>query len=76
MDPENMTDTLNSLMSAGFVESVPFHEQVDLADVPVTSFEMNAAYLQELARRCFLGQKLVASPDDPPMSRSEGSPGP
>ncbi len=48
MDPEDITDTLNSLMSAGFVESVPFFEQVEMADMPVTSFEMNPAYVQEL----------------------------
>lgn len=48
MAPEDITDTLNSLMSAGFVESVPYFEQVDLADMTVTSFEMNPAYVQEL----------------------------
>ncbi|MFN2509269.1 MAG: MarR family transcriptional regulator [Chthoniobacterales bacterium] len=48
MEPEDITDTLNSLMSAGFVESIPFCEEVQLAEMPVTSFEMNPAYAQEL----------------------------
>jgi hypothetical protein len=48
MEPEDLTDTLNSLMSAGFAESVPFSEQVDMAEMPVTSFELNPAYVHEL----------------------------
>jgi len=38
MESEDVTDTLNSLMSAGFVESIPYAEQVQLAEMPVTSF--------------------------------------
>ena len=48
MDPEDLTDTINSLMSAGFVESVPFHEEIEMAEMPVTAFEVNAAYAHEL----------------------------
>jgi hypothetical protein len=48
MDSEDVTDTLNSLMSAGFVESVPYHEEVQLAEMPVTAFELNPAYAHEL----------------------------
>ena len=48
MEPEDMTDTLNSLMSAGFVESVPYREEVEMAEMPVTAFEVNAAYVHEL----------------------------
>ena len=48
MDPEDITDTLNSLMSAGFVESVPYAEQIEMAEMPVTSFEMNPSYSQDL----------------------------
>ncbi|MBA2622422.1 MAG: hypothetical protein H0U88_02210 [Chthoniobacterales bacterium] len=48
MDPEDMTDTLNGLMSVGFLESVPFVEQVGMAEMPVTAFEMNPAYVHEL----------------------------
>jgi hypothetical protein len=50
MEPEDVTDTLNSLMSAGFVESVPYRDQVEMAEMPVTSFEVNAAYAHELRR--------------------------
>ncbi|HEX8281132.1 MAG TPA: helix-turn-helix domain-containing protein [Chthoniobacterales bacterium] len=53
MEPEDITDTLNSLMSAGFVESNPFYEEVQLADMPVTAFEMNPAYAQELKAAMF-----------------------
>ena len=50
MDVEDVTDTLNSLMAAGFVESIPFSEQIELAQMPVTSFEINPAYSHELKR--------------------------
>ena len=48
MQPEDLTDTINSLMSAGFVESVPFFDQVEMAEMPVTAFEVNPAYVHEL----------------------------
>jgi hypothetical protein len=48
MEVEDVTDTLNSLMAAGFVESVPYYEQVELAEMPVTAFEVNPAYVHEL----------------------------
>jgi hypothetical protein len=48
MEAEDVTDTLNSLLSAGFVESVPYYESVEMADMPVTSFEVNPAYVHEL----------------------------
>ena len=48
MEAEDVTDTLNSLISAGFVESVPYRDEIELAEMPVTSFEVNAAYAHEL----------------------------
>ena len=48
MEVEDVTDTLNSLMAAGFVESVPYHDQVQLAEMPVTAFEVNPGYVHEL----------------------------
>ncbi len=48
MQPDDITDTLNGLMSAGFVESVPYRDEIELAEMPVTSFEVNAAYAHEL----------------------------
>ena len=48
MEPEDITDTLNSLMSAGFVESVPFYDEVGMAEMPVTTFEINPAYVHDL----------------------------
>jgi hypothetical protein len=50
MESEDVTDTLNSLMAAGFVESIPYAEQIQLAEMPVTSFELNPAYTHELKR--------------------------
>jgi len=50
MESEDVTDTLNSLMAAGFVESIPYSEQIQLAEMPVTSFELNPAYTHELKR--------------------------
>ena len=48
MEPEDVTDTLNSLMSAGFVESIPYYEQVGMAEMPVTMFEVNPAYAHQM----------------------------
>jgi len=48
MEIDDVTDTLNSLMSAGFVESIPYYEEVQLAEMPVTAFELNPAYVHQL----------------------------
>jgi hypothetical protein len=48
MELEDVTDTLNGLMAAGFVESVPYYEEVQLAEMPVTAFELNPGYAHEL----------------------------
>ena len=48
MELEDVTDTVNSLIAAGFVESIPYHEEVQLAEMPATAFEINPAYVHEL----------------------------
>ena len=48
MQSEDVTDTLNSLISAGFVESIPYTEQIQIAEMPVTAFEINPAYAHQL----------------------------
>jgi hypothetical protein len=48
MELEDVTDTLNGLIAAGFVESIPYCENVDLASMPATAFEANPAYVHEL----------------------------
>ena len=48
MELEDVTDTLNGLMAAGFVESVPYCEEVQLAEMPGTAFELNPAFVHEL----------------------------
>ena len=53
MDSDDVTDTLNSLMSAGFVESVPYYDEVQLAEMPVTAFELNPAYANELRQALY-----------------------
>jgi hypothetical protein len=53
MDGEDVTDTLNSLMSAGFVESVPYYDEVQLAEMPVTAFELNPAYASDLKQALY-----------------------
>lgn len=50
MELDDLTDTLNALIAAGFVESVPYCEEVQVAEVPVTAFEVNPAYAHELRR--------------------------
>lgn len=53
MDPEDVGDTLNGLIAAGFVETIPYSEQVDLAEMPTLSFEVNPAYSQQLRSAIF-----------------------
>ena len=48
MDLEDVTDTLNALIAAGFVQSIPYCEAIELAAMPVTAFEVNPAYVHEL----------------------------
>ncbi len=48
MEGEDVTDTLNSLMAAGFIESIPYSEDVQLAEMAVTQFEINPGYVQGL----------------------------
>jgi hypothetical protein len=50
MELEDITDTLNALIAAGFVETIPYHEEVPMAEVPATAFEVNPAYAHELRR--------------------------
>jgi hypothetical protein len=53
MAVEDVTDTLNSLMSAGFIETVPYYDEVQMAEVPVTAFELNPAYAHELKQALY-----------------------
>jgi len=48
MEPEDVTDVLNTLIAAGFVESIPYSEEVSLAEFPATAFEVNPAYSHQL----------------------------
>ena len=48
MESEDLTDTLNSLLAAGFVQCIPYAEQIELAEMPVTAFEVNPAYAHEI----------------------------
>lgn len=48
MEAEDVTDALNSLISAGFVESTPFSDAVPVSEFPATVFEVNPAYVHEL----------------------------
>jgi hypothetical protein len=48
MPPDDMTDVLNALLAAGYVESKPYAEQVSAAEMPTVSFEVNPGYVHEL----------------------------
>lgn len=48
MESDDLTDTLNSLLAAGFVQCIPYAEQIELAEMPVTAFEINPAYAHEI----------------------------
>ena len=48
MELEDATEVLNGLIAAGFVESIPYSEEVPMAEMPATAFEVNPAYVHEL----------------------------
>ena len=48
MELEDLTDTLNGLIAAGFVESIPYCEEVQMAEMPAIAFEVNPSYVHEL----------------------------
>ena len=45
---EELTDVLNALLAAGFVESQPYREQITSAELTTTEFEVNPSYVHEL----------------------------
>ncbi|MEY2538742.1 MAG: hypothetical protein QOG67_2482 [Verrucomicrobiota bacterium] len=48
MELEDVAEAVNSLIAAGFVESVPYYEEVQLAEMSATAFEINPAYASQL----------------------------
>ncbi len=48
MPPDDLTDTLNALLAAGYLESKPYREQVTVEEMPETNFEVNPGYVHEL----------------------------
>ncbi|MBV9657413.1 MAG: hypothetical protein JO295_04820 [Verrucomicrobia bacterium] len=48
IEPEDLTDVLNGLLTVGFIECTPYTEQVTLEVLPTTEFEANTAYTHEL----------------------------
>jgi hypothetical protein len=48
MDAEDVAFALNGLLSAGFVESLPYYEEVSVTDLETVSFEVNPAYVNDL----------------------------
>ena len=48
MAAEDVVDTLNSLLSAGFIECLPHSENIDVAELPATMFEVNHSYVHDI----------------------------
>jgi hypothetical protein len=48
VEADDVAEVLDGLMAAGYVESIPYCEQIALAEMPVTAFEVNAAYPHDL----------------------------
>src|SRR4030095_15027885 len=48
IQPDDLTDVLNALLAAGFVESKPYREQVTRTEMPTVEFEGNPAYPHRL----------------------------
>jgi len=50
LDAEQLADVVNGLLSAGYVESVPYAESVPPEDLGKFTFETNPSFAQELKR--------------------------
>jgi hypothetical protein len=48
LEAEDLTDVLNGLMTVGFVECIPYADQISMEAMPTTEFEVNSAYSHEL----------------------------
>jgi hypothetical protein len=48
MELGDITDVLNALLTAGYVESKPYREQITAEEMLTTEFEMNPGYVHEL----------------------------
>jgi len=48
MEADDVAEVLDGLMAAGYVASIPYCEQIELAEMPVTAFEVNAACAHDL----------------------------
>ena len=45
---EDLTDVLNGLIAAGYVESQPYREQIASPELATMAFEVNPSYAHEL----------------------------
>ena len=45
---DDLTDVINALLAAGYVESKPYREQVSSDEMLATEFEVNPGYVHEL----------------------------
>jgi hypothetical protein len=52
IQPDDLTDVLNALLAAGYVESKPYREQVTSDEMLKVEFEVNPAYAHELKSSC------------------------
>jgi hypothetical protein len=48
MELEDITEALNGLLAAGYVESSPFRDKVQGDEIPDINFELNPGYMQDL----------------------------
>ena len=48
MPPDDLIDVINALLAAGYVESKPYREQTNSAEMAATVFEVNPGYVHEL----------------------------
>ena len=48
IQPDDLTDVLNALLAAGYVESKPYREQVTPTEMVTIEFEVNPGYVHEL----------------------------
>jgi len=45
---DDLTDVLNALLAAGYVESKPYRDQITSSEMATVEFEVNPGYVHEL----------------------------
>lgn len=57
LSDEDLAEVLSAMMEVGYVESTPFAERTEAADLATMEFEVNSGYMNELKAAIAFGRK-------------------